>query len=129
MTIALAWILSAIFFAFSHSISSLLEWTHFLGAGMLLGLGYLLTGKLALPLGIHAGFNFAAGYVFSTAQDSAVVVVLLAGHGPAWITGQTGVVQTGLQLPAALLIVVYLWWRSGRIGISSAIKQKVMNSD
>lgn len=118
VTITSAWGLSALLFAFSHSISSVEQGLHFLGAGLLLGLAYLLTGQLALPIGIHTGFNFAAGYVFSTVQDPSVVVVPLTVQGPAWLIGQTGVVQTSLQLPAALLILVYAWWRTGSIGIS-----------
>ena len=127
MTIASAWSISTLLFASTHPSPTLVDRVHFLGAGFLLGLAYLLTGEIALPIGIHTGFNFASTYLFSTAQTPPVAVVPLTVQGPAWLTGQTGLVQTGLLLPAVLTILVYVWWQYGTVGISPKIKSKPIN--
>jgi membrane protease YdiL (CAAX protease family) len=96
-----------------------------LSAGFLLGLAYLLSGQLGLPIGIHTGFNFVSGYVVPISSDQSLVVVPLSVSGPAWLTGQTGLIQTGLQIPAALGILGYLWWRTGRVGVAPRIRSKL----
>lgn len=98
-----------------------------MGAGFLLELAYLLTGEIALPIDIHAGFNFASTSLFPTAQTPPVAVVPLTAHGPAWLTGQTGLVQTGLLLPATLMILVYVWWQYGTVEIGPEIESKLMD--
>jgi membrane protease YdiL (CAAX protease family) len=128
MTIASAWGICALLFAFTHEAPTLGDGLNVLAAGFLLGLAYLLTGQLALPIGIHAGYNFASVYIFSTAHDPSVAVVPLTVHGPAWLAGQTGVVYTGLQLPAVLTMLAYVWWRSGTVDVSPAIKAKLAES-
>jgi membrane protease YdiL (CAAX protease family) len=117
-TVAGAWCVSALLFAITHPAPTLVDGLHFLSAGLLLGLAYLVSGQLGLPIGIHAGFNFVSGYVFPIASDPSVTIVSLSVSGPAWLTGQTGLIQTGLQLPAALAILGYLWWRTNSLGIS-----------
>lgn len=127
ITIASAWGVSALLFALTHPVPTLINGLHFLGAGFLLGLTYLLTGQLGLPIGLHAGFNFSSGYLFSTAQNPSVAVIRLTTEGPAWLTGQTGLVQTVLLVPAAISILGYVWWCSRSVGISLAIKAKIAN--
>lgn len=129
MTIALAWAISALLFAFTHATPTLVDGFHFLGAGLLLGLAYLLTGQLGLPIGLHAGLNFGSGYVFSTTQDPSVAVFPLTVQGSSWLIGQTGLVQTSLQILAAFLIVIYVRGCSGSVSISPAIKTKIANGD
>lgn len=126
-TIATAWGASALLFAVSHPASALINGFHFLSAGLLLGLAYLLSGQIGLPIGIHAGFNFVSTYVFPTAADPSVAVLSLTVHGPSWLIGRTGLIQTGLQLPAALAILAYIWWRAGNLGISPVIESKLLN--
>lgn len=124
IAIVSAWGISALLFALAHPAPTLIDGFHFLGAGFLLGLTYLLTGQLGLPIGLHAGFNFGSGYLFSTAQNSSVAIIRLATDGPAWLTGQTGLVQTSLLVPAAFSIWGYIWWCSRSIGISPSINVK-----
>lgn len=124
-TIATAWCLSSFLFAITHPAPTLLNGLHFLSAGLLLGLAYLVSGQLGLPIGIHAGFNFVSAYGVPTVSDPAVSVISLSSNGPAWLTGQTGLIQTGLLLPAALMVIGYLWWRSGHTGVNPEIKAKL----
>lgn len=125
MTIATALGLSALLFALTHPAPELANGLHFLSAGLLLGLAYLLSGQLALPIGIHAGFNFVSAYVFPTAADPSFAVISLSATGPNWLISQTGLIQTGLQIPAALAMVCYLWWRTGSYSISADITSRL----
>jgi membrane protease YdiL (CAAX protease family) len=122
VTIVAARRLSSLLFGILHPTPSLHQGLHFLSAGLLLGLAFLLTGQLGLSIGIHAGFNFVSVYVFPTTLDPAVAIIPVTVDGPVWVVGQSGAIQTGLHLPAALTIVGYVWWRSGRIGISPKIQ-------
>jgi membrane protease YdiL (CAAX protease family) len=127
VTVATAWGVSAVFFAAEHPISTFADGVHFLTAGFLLGFAYLLTGDLGLPIGIHAGFNFVADYVFSSTPEQSITVVALIAEGPGWLVGQTGVVQTALQFPAALAVVLYVWWHSGSVEIVPKMTTKLNN--
>ena len=61
-----------------------------LEAGVLLGAAYAASGSLWLPIGIHAGWNFAEGPVFGMAvSGNTQAAGLIAGRlqGPASLTG------------------------------------------
>jgi membrane protease YdiL (CAAX protease family) len=63
-----------------------------LEAGVLLALAYAATDRLWLPIGLHAGWNFAEGTIFGTAiSGHAMSHALVRGelHGPAALTGGT----------------------------------------
>ena len=59
-------------------------------AGVFLGLGFVLTGELAIPIGLHITWNFFQGNVFgfpvSGTQAGATFVAIEQG-GPDWMTG------------------------------------------
>ncbi|NKE38091.1 CPBP family intramembrane metalloprotease [Natronococcus sp. JC468] len=115
--IAAAWGASAILFAMVHPAPSLLQGLHFLGAGLLLGFAYLLSGQIGLSIGIHTGFNFVSTYVFPTTLEPSVSVFTLVVGGPTWFIGQSGLLQTALLIPAAFAVIGYVWWQSGSIKI------------
>jgi membrane protease YdiL (CAAX protease family) len=58
-------------------------------AGTMLGAAFLSTGRLWLPMGIHAAWNFVQGGVFGVAVSGGTSDGLLRGrmHGPPWLTG------------------------------------------
>jgi membrane protease YdiL (CAAX protease family) len=60
-----------------------------LEAGLLLGAAWLVTRRLWLAIGIHAGWNFTQGGVFGVAVSGNEVQGLLRGTltGPGWLTG------------------------------------------
>lgn len=124
-TLLAAWSVSALLFGLVHAAPTLVAGIHFLSAGFLLGLAYLLSGQLGLPIGVHVGFNFVSGYLLPMTPDPSVVAVPLSVSGPAWLTSQTGLIQTGLLIPAALGILGYLWWRTGRVGVAPRIRSKL----
>lgn len=76
-TIVSAWSASRLLFALAYIAATLVAKFHLLSAGLPLGLAYLVSGQLGLPIGIHAGFNFVSGYVFPIASDPSVTIVSL----------------------------------------------------
>jgi membrane protease YdiL (CAAX protease family) len=62
VAVLLSYLLTSLFFGLLHAnnakatLVSSLELTLF---GMLVGLGFILTGELAVPIGIHVAWNFA----------------------------------------------------------------------
>lgn len=77
-------------------------------AGLLLGLAYLKTKRLALPMGIHLGWNWAQGSLLgfgvSGTMDARGWVNPIFEGRPEWLTG--GAFGLEASLPCALLCIV-----------------------
>lgn len=78
-------------------------------AALLLGLAYLRTGSLALPMGIHLGWNWAQGCLFGFAVSGTEAGGLLRpvaaeASRPVWLHG--GAFGLEASLPCALVCVV-----------------------
>lgn len=91
-------------------------WT-LLGGG-LLGTAYLLTGRLGLPIGIHAAYNFAGNNVFGltgVVDAGAPTLVELGFTGPAAVVGIPGVLNAAAAVVGVLLVVAWVRWRHGEV--------------
>jgi membrane protease YdiL (CAAX protease family) len=79
--------------------------------GGLVGWVYLVTGSLAMPIGLHLGWNFAMGNVFgfpvSGATAGASVMILRQQSRPLWTGGAFGP-EAGLSGLLALLVLLIL---------------------
>ncbi|WP_343612417.1 type II CAAX endopeptidase family protein [Novosphingobium sp.] len=78
-----------------------------LEAGLLLGAAYLLTRRLWLAMGIHSGWNFTQGWIFSVPVSGGKApegLLLTARHGPEWLTGGA----FGLEASAVAMVVATL---------------------
>jgi membrane protease YdiL (CAAX protease family) len=88
-------------------------------AGVLLGAAYALTGRLWLPIGLHAGWNFAEGAVFGTlVSGNDVGGGMISGtlNGPVTLTG--GRFGPEASVVAVVLLVActaVLLWRIARL--------------
>lgn len=90
-------------------------------AGMLLGLGFILTGDLAIPIGLHLSWNFFQGNVFGfpvSGQNMGATFIAIEQGGPVWLTGGAFGPEAGaLGLLAILggMAAIFAWlrWRYG----------------
>lgn len=103
--------------------ATLLSSVCLVGAGLLFGLAYVVTGELALPIGLHISWNFAQGNVFGfpvsgTDAGASLLVTRPAPGSPDWWTGgafgpEAGVSGLLALLAAALAILVWTRWLRG----------------
>jgi len=87
-------------------------------AGLVFSVAYAKTGRLWLPLGIHAGWNFAqltlAGYPVSGLVDPGRMLCTATVAGPEWWTGGVFGVEGGLAATAALIGCAWFVLRTAR---------------
>jgi membrane protease YdiL (CAAX protease family) len=83
------------------------------GAGLLMAYGWIATGRLWLPIGLHIAWNFFQGAVFGFPVSGIPIEGLLhiQDAGPAWLTGGEFGPEGGLiVLPAMALGALGIWW-------------------
>jgi hypothetical protein len=88
-----ALIVSSAIFGFLHAANPGATWFSSLAialeAGLLLGMTFVLTRRLWLSVGVHAGWNFTQGGIFGVPVSGTTVKGLLVPRitGPEWLTG------------------------------------------
>ena len=90
-------------------------------AGVVLALGYVLTGDLALPIGLHVAWNLTQGTIYDlpvSGMDLGVSVVATERAGPAAITGGAFGPEAGITgvVAVAFAGVCTLGWARLRYG-------------
>jgi len=130
--IALATVLSAALFGYLHvknpNATIISSFNIFL-AGIFLALGLLLTGELAIPIGLHITWNFFQGQVFGfpvSGLESSLSVVAIVQGGNELITGgdfgpEAGLMGVGAMLLGSLLIVLWVRTRYGRADLCAQL--------
>jgi membrane protease YdiL (CAAX protease family) len=80
--------------------------------GIMLAAAYVLTRRLWLPIGIHAGWNFAEGGIFGVPTSGFATKGLLVGElcGPVWLSGgsfgpESSIVAVVVCLAAAAVLL------------------------
>ena len=112
-----AWLLTSSMFAVAHipnPNSTLVSTTNIALAGLMLGAGYALTGKLAVPIGLHITWNLFQSSVFgfpvSGIDASRATFLEVQQSGPeAWTGGEFGPEAGLLTVFATVLGVVLIW--------------------
>ncbi len=131
----IATLLSSLIFGLLHAWNpnaSLISTLNLSLAGILLAMGYILTGELAIPIGIHITWNFFQGNVFgfpvSGMDASWATFIAIEQSGPALWTGgafgpEAGLMDIGATLIGILLIVLWAKLRYGRVGLHTALAE------
>lgn len=129
-----AWLLTSAGFGIAHAFlpnATALSTLNILLAGIWLGLAYVLTGSLAISIGIHITWNLLQGYVFgfpvSGARDFATSVIAIEQAGPDWWTGGAFGPEGGLLglfgiISGILLVAAWVHRRYGRLTLH--VRQK-----
>ncbi len=137
--ILVAWALSSVVFGLLHLRNpgtSLASTVNIAFAGLLLGAGYVLTGRLAIPVGLHATWNFFQGNVFgfpvSGIKPIGATFVSIEQGGPASLTGgafgpEAGLLGTAAMVVGSLLIWLWVRARHGKANIQASIADPPAN--
>lgn len=107
-------------------------------AGIFLAAGYLLTGQLAIPIGLHITWNFFQGNVFgfpvSGAHFSSTSFIAIQQGGPRLWTGgafgpEAGLLGLGAMLLGILLTLFYVQNSRGKLGLHLPIGSPPARAD
>jgi uncharacterized protein len=114
----LAFFLSSAFFGVAHAANpnaTFISSFNIAIAGLFLGIGYLLTKNLAIPIGLHITWNFFQGNVFGfpvSGSLAGATFIEVNQVGPELITGGAFGPEAGLTGLAAMLLglAATIWW-------------------
>ena len=115
--ILVAWLITSSVFAIAHipnPNSTLVSTTNIALAGLMLGAGFVLTGKLAVPIGLHITWNLFQSSVFgfpvSGLDPSRATFIEVQQSGPeVWTGGEFGPEAGILTVFATVLAVILTW--------------------
>jgi uncharacterized protein len=121
----LAYFLSSAVFGVAHANNpnaTLVSTINIAIAGLFLGLGFVLTGELGIPIGLHITWNFFMGNVFGfpvSGMQFGATVVEVNQLGPDLYTGgafgpEAGLLGLGAMLLGSLLTVLFVRWNYGK---------------
>ena len=132
-SLLIGWLLSSTFFGVLHVFnpnSSLISTANLILAGLFLGLGYILTRSLAIPIGLHITWNFFQGNVFGfpvSGNDftSATVIAVEQGGPELWTGGafgpEAGLIGVTAMLLGSILTLAWIYWRHGELRLQSEL--------
>ena len=103
--VLISYLLISVFFGFLHGNNpnaTLVSSINVSLIGLFLGLAFILTGELAIPIGLHIAWNFTQGYVFGFPVSGSETHISLIGihqTGPILWTGGAFGPEGGLIEP------------------------------
>jgi uncharacterized protein len=130
----LGYFISSVIFALLHVFNphaSLISSINLILAGLLLGLGFILTRQLAIPIGLHITWNFFQGNVFgfpvSGSETGATFIAIEQGGPELWTGGpfgpEAGLIGIVAILVGALFTVLWVKWTSGAAKIQDGLAE------
>jgi len=132
--VVIAWILSSAVFGVLHAANpnaSPISTFNITIAGLFLGLGYVLTRSLAIPIGLHISWNFTQGNVFGFPVSGSYAGATFVGieqGGPELLTGgafgpEAGVIGLMTILLGMALTVGYLRMVYGTVRLQTELAE------
>ncbi len=132
LALLLAYLISSSMFGLFHlgnPNSNFISTLNLIVAGLFLGLGYALTGELAIPIGLHITWNFFQGNVFgfpvSGSGTTATFIAIQQGGPQAWTGGafgpEAGLISLAAIALGSLLTVLWVSWRYGQVRLKEAL--------
>jgi membrane protease YdiL (CAAX protease family) len=133
--ILIATLLSSMVFGSLHIANpnaSIVSTLFLIVAGFLLAAGILLTGELAIPIGLHIAWNFFQGNVFGfpvsgTDVRSATFISVEQGGPGLWTGGafgpEAGLLGLGAIIVGILLTALWVHIRYGQLGLDLSLAQ------
>jgi hypothetical protein len=127
--VIIATLFSSVIFGVLHSTNpnaTLFSTLNICLAGILLSMGYILTGELAIPIGLHITWNFFQGNVFgfpvSGANFRSATFIAIHQRGPDLWTGgafgpEGGILGSGMMIAGMALTILWVGFRRGKVGI------------
>ena len=131
--VLVAWVLSSVFFGLLHAnnpSATAISTLNIVFAGLLLGFGYVISGELAIPIGLHIAWNFFQGAVYGFPVSGfgpfGATLVATRQTGPDLWTGGPFGPEAGMLAPAVMLLgisLIALWTRTrtGKVSLHSPL--------
>jgi membrane protease YdiL (CAAX protease family) len=133
--ILIAWLVSSSLFGLLHVANPNSTWistSYLMLAGIFLGLGFVLTGRLGLPIGLHITWNFFQGSVYGfpvSGNDfvsTSATFVAIEQHGPELWTGgafgpEAGLIGIVAILLGCLLTIAWVRVRYGAVRLCKSL--------
>ncbi len=130
--VGMAVLASSLVFALLHGgkVDHPSQYGYYLLAGLLLSGAYVLTGDLALPIGFHVWYNFTQSAVFGLGHSQRTPELLAVEIvGPARWVGEEGIVYMLFVALGGLLLLAFVRWRDGRLGIDERVTRWTPRSE
>ena len=126
--IIIAMLVSSVIFGLMHASNpnaGIVSTFNLFLAGLFLALGYVLTGELAIPIGLHITWNFFQGNVFGfpvSGMDAGATFIAIKQGGSDLITGgafgpEAGLIGVAAIILGSILTVLWVRVRYGRVSL------------